>query len=163
VHDLAGLPAAEPRGPAPQAGDLPAAAPAIPVAAPRDAPVEGALLRSAAHLRLETPTLGELELHLRIRENTAHLRVEGDGAHLVEARAGELQRALAGEGLRLGSLDLPGPSTGSEPPSGGPPEHQLAGRGGARNGDEPQQPAPAPAPTPRRPAPRTSGGVHVKA
>ena len=83
-------------------------APALPLpAAPPGHAVEGAVLRSAAHLRIETAAMGDLSLHLRVRDGSLHLRVEGEAAHLVEARAGELSRALASEGLKLAPVELP--------------------------------------------------------
>jgi hypothetical protein len=128
----------------------------------RDGDPSGAVLRHAAHLRIETPADGDLELHLRIREGVAHLRVDGEAAGLVEAQAGELARALQGQGLRLGSLDLPQPEAraGGEHPAEPGLDFE---RGGRERGAEPDDPAPRPPPQPRRPTPAPRGGVHVRA
>lgn len=150
--------AADPRTPERSPGD-PAPLPAPPLHAGEPA-LAGAVLRHAAHLRVETPATGPLELHLRVRDGVAHLRIEGDGARLVEGRAGELSRALAGEGLRLGQLDLP-----ARPPSEPGHAGASAGEGGGRDPrqDRPEPPPPLP-PPPRRPAPRPpSEGLHVEA
>jgi flagellar hook-length control protein FliK len=56
---------------------------------------------------LEAGALGAVDLHLRVRDGTVHLRVDGEAAHLVETRSAELTRALAGEGLKLGSVEVP--------------------------------------------------------
>jgi hypothetical protein len=63
--------------------------------------VQGAVLHHAAHLTVDAGALGSIELHLRLRDGALHLRVEGEAGRAVEARAGELSRTLAGEGLRL--------------------------------------------------------------
>jgi hypothetical protein len=143
------------------------AAPATPAplpAAPAGQEVQGAVLRQAAHLRVDAGGLGALELHLRVRDGALHLRVEGDGARAVEARAGELSRALAGEGLKLGGIEAP-------PPDGGARAQGDGGRGGGERRDAWQEardahdaaPSTA-APRPPDPgAPRVERGVHVKA
>lgn len=130
-----------------------------PAAAPRTRgpEVDGAVLRSAAHLRIETPGLGEMELHLRIRDSVAHLRVEGEGAGLLEARAAELSRALAGEGLRLGPIEV-SPHRAPDAGAGDPGSREQ--RGAWRPPEERQQPSPPPPP---RSAPVRRSGVHVKA
>lgn len=79
----------------------------------QEAAADGAVLRNAAHLRVAAPGVGELELHLRIRDGVAHVRVDGDAARVVESHAAELSRALAGEGLKLGQLDAKAPTVAS--------------------------------------------------
>jgi hypothetical protein len=82
------------------------AAPPAPVPAPPPGQdVQGSVLRSAAHLKVDGGALGAVELHLRVREGAIHLRVDGDAARVVEARAGELSRALAREGLTLAPIE----------------------------------------------------------
>jgi hypothetical protein len=131
--------------------------------------VQGALLQHAAHLKIEAGAMGALELHMRVREGALHLRVEGDAAHTVEARAGELSRALAGEGLKLAPIESA-------------PRHAMShgagtqqGAGGGRSFEErreawdqaaesePAQRAPSPRSSQVRPASHRSGNVHVKA
>jgi hypothetical protein len=127
-------PAQPPRAaasPAPEpAAALPRASPARPAAEGGD--VEGAVLRNAAHLRIDSgqPGVGEIELHLRVREGVAHLRVDGEGGHLVAARAPELAAALAGAGLSLGRLETPPPSAVAAPPPSAAPD----GRTGSESG-----------------------------
>jgi flagellar hook-length control protein FliK len=75
-------------------------------AAPAGQEIEGAVLRHAAHLKLDAGPLGSIELHLRVREGALHLRLDGEAAHALEARAGELSRSLAGEGLRLAPIEV---------------------------------------------------------
>ena len=153
----------------PQAGSSEGAAPGQ---------VDGAVLRSAAHLRISAGQggAGDIELHLRIRGGVAHLRVEGDGGHLVGSRAPELASALAGAGLTLGKLEAPAA------PSAAPSSHLSFGDGRGQGGGQPGtfespgdgQPQPGargdahpPAPTPSRSPPGRSpsarGGIHVEA
>ena len=144
--------------------------------------VDGAILRSAAHLRIEGVPggLGELELHLRIRGDVTILRVEGAGAQAVGMRETELAASLAAAGLSLGRLDLPPvPTASGAQMSGGGSHHAGAGAGSGgsqtqSNGQpEPQDRGAAP-PAPPAPDPRnesTRGGrnpprgtrVHVEA
>jgi hypothetical protein len=175
--------------PAPSpAATLPRASPARPAAEGGD--VEGAVLRNAAHLRIDSgqPGVGEIELHLRVREGVAHLRVDGEGGHLVAARAPELAAALAGAGLSLGKLETP-PSaapdgrTGSESgfggsagsgaaPDGQPGSRHPGGHPGLGDPDarpDPRERGPPAAPIPPRPsqghlAPAASRSrIHVEA
>ena len=69
--------------------------------------MSGAVLRNAAHLRVDLGALGAVSLHMRVHEGALHLRVDGEAAGAVEARAGELSRALAGDGLRLAPIEFP--------------------------------------------------------
>jgi hypothetical protein len=50
--------------------------------------------------------MGSVELHLRVRESSLFLKVEGDAAQVLGARAGELSRTLAAEGLRLAPVEV---------------------------------------------------------
>jgi hypothetical protein len=139
--------------------------------------VDGAILRSAAHLRIEGVPggLGEVELHLRIRGDVTLLRVEGAGAQVVGMREPELAASLAAAGLSLGRLDVPPvPTASGAQTSGGGSHHAGAGSGGSQtpsNGQpEPQDRGTArPAPDPRNESPRGGGNpprgtrVHVEA
>ena len=168
--------------PAGRTGAPPAsAAPALPrlalAATAGDGPpasVDGALLGNAAHLRISTGQagVGDIELHLRVRGGVAHLRVDGEGGHLVGKSTTELSSALAGAGLSLGKLETPSAAA----PAGAQADanRDPAGHGGARDsqgegfrppGGEPQERAAATAPAPRatgRGANRR-GGIHVEA
>jgi hypothetical protein len=129
---------------------------------PSGAPdVQGSVMRNAANLRVDTGGLGALELHLRVRDGTLHLRVEGEGARAVEARSGELARALASEGLRLAIVEAP------------PQDARAGGEGGRGGGErrdawqEARDARELPIPPQPRPAGEVSAawarGVHVKA
>ncbi len=90
-----------------------ASQPAAPLPAPgAGQELQGGVLRSAAHLKLDAGSAGTLELHLRVRDGALHLRVEGEGARALEARSGELSQALAGEGLKLAPIELGGTDAG---------------------------------------------------
>jgi hypothetical protein len=84
-----------------------------------------------------------------VRDGVAHLRVEGEAARAVEARAAELGRALAGEGLRLGELEVRPPSDRG----GALADHRHRGhdpRGGRQGSEDPQpRAAPPPPPSPK--------------
>jgi hypothetical protein len=86
------------------------------------AELSGALLPHAAHLKVTSDTLGEVALHLRVRDGVAHVRVEAETAQALDARAPELARALAAEGLKLGSFEAERPERRPEPGAahGGP-------------------------------------------
>jgi hypothetical protein len=143
------LPAAEPRAPRTATASAAAQRAGAPLPPPPPGQeVSGAVLRSAAHLKVDTGTLGALELHLRVRDGALHLRVTGEAAPLVEARSGELSRALAGEGLRLAPVELPpGDGTAAQP---GPREGREQRRqawdeaGEARQGATPSASRPPP-------------------
>jgi len=126
--------------------------------------LQGGLLRSAAHLTLDPGTAGSLELHLRVRDGALHLRVEGEGARAVEARAGELSSALAGEGLKLAPIELGGADAG--PRSGGEGGRGFEERRDAwqEAADAHHQPAATPSPAGRgEAAPQGDRGIHVEA
>jgi len=97
--------AAEPR-PVVRAAAAPiATASPIPLP-PKGLDVQGAVLQSAAHLKVDTGTMGAIELHLRIRDGAVHLRVDGDVASTMQSRSGDLSRSLAGEGLKLAPIEV---------------------------------------------------------
>jgi hypothetical protein len=142
--------------------------------------VEGAVLQHAAHLRIEANQqgLGEIELHLRVRGGVAHLRVDGDGGHVVAAHAQELATALASAGLSLGQLDGPAarppvpaapPAAGAEPQAGGDGrtagfDAPAQGHAEPRDPGEPGTPAhPHPSSARRGRSPSGGGRVHVEA
>ncbi len=101
-------PPAEAKAVARTATPLAPARPASPLPPPpAGQDVSGAVLRNAAHLRVELGALGAVSLHMRVHEGALHLRVDGEAAGAVEARAGELSRALAGDGLRLAPIEFP--------------------------------------------------------
>jgi flagellar hook-length control protein FliK len=147
-----------------------------PAAVPRGAPLQppelpqtllgGAILPHTAHLRLESESLGDLALHLRVRDGVAHLRVEGEQAGRLAGRSHELQQALAAEGLALGQLELERPAVPAAP--AGQPPRSAADQGtpqGERERPERDEPTPgqhtgaAPA---RRPSGRATAH-HVEA
>ncbi len=104
--------------------------------------VDGAILRSAAHLRIEGVPggLGDVELHLRVRGDVALLRVEGAGAPAMGGRETELASALASAGLSLGRLDLPpvATATGAQAGSSGHRGGADAGPGGSQTSPQGQ-------------------------
>jgi hypothetical protein len=130
----------------------------------------GAILPGAAHLRLQSDTLGELALHLRVRDGVAHLRVEGEQAPQLLQHGQELQRALAAEGLKLGQLEAERPQAQAAAPAdaartapdqgqgGGPPPGQ---RDPADHDATPADPR-ASGPGPSRPSSRRTAH-HVEA
>jgi len=95
------------RDPEPARARAPALHPAA-AAAPEAAEpgLSGAVLARGAHLHLTTDTLGDVSLHLRLKDGAAHVRVEADARAAVEARAPELARALAAEGIGLARLEV---------------------------------------------------------
>jgi hypothetical protein len=135
-------------------------------------------MRSAAHLRISPGQSGggDIELHLRIRGGVAHLRVDGDGGHLVAKSAPELASALSSAGLSLGKLETPSPGPSAALEHSAKPDAQ--GDGGRRGGDfefgreeqprsserggglvSPQQPSR----TRSGPTPTAPGRIHVEA
>ncbi|OFX26337.1 MAG: hypothetical protein A2V77_19605 [Anaeromyxobacter sp. RBG_16_69_14] len=124
--------------------------------------VQGAVLHHAAHLTVDAGALGSIELHLRLRDGALHLRVEGEAGRAVEARAGELSRTLAGEGLRL-AIEAPsreGSALGNTGEGGRDfEERREAWSEAADARDRIPVAVPATKPTPTV----TPGGVHVTA
>ncbi|MFO0580801.1 MAG: flagellar hook-length control protein FliK [Anaeromyxobacter sp.] len=155
-------PAAPTREPAPAAPPRPPEPAHEPHAGP------GLLGNGAAHVRLESETLGDVALHLRLRDGAATVRVEADDPSALERRAPELARALAAEGLTLTRVDFDrrdAPVQPSAPDQGG--RDAGADAGGRQRGqdatarDDAPPPAPrqAPRPTPSRPARRPGHDV----
>jgi hypothetical protein len=142
-----------------------AAAPALPLP---DVTADGAVLRNAAHLRISAPGVGDLELHLRVRDGVAHVRVDGDAGRALESRAAELSRALAGEGLKLGALDAkPAPAAAASFADAGSSSSRDHGSSGRHRDDPSAPPPPTSPPAPRRApgatSPATSGRYAVRA
>jgi flagellar hook-length control protein FliK len=149
---------------------VPSPLPALPIE-PGEAVVSGAVMPSVAHLHVSSDTLGDVALHLRIQDGAAHVRVEGGSRAALEARAPELARALAAEGLGLARLEHE-PRGSNHPQQGGQGAAQ-GDPGGDRRGSaeghsssdgrergEPPPPPRAPArPTTTR-TPRAHGGAH---
>ncbi|HUK66219.1 MAG TPA: hypothetical protein VLV17_05280 [Anaeromyxobacteraceae bacterium] len=133
-------------------------------AVPAGQEVQGAVLQSAAHLRVDTPDQGALELHLRIRDGAVQLRVDGDSARLVESRSSELSHSLAGQGLKLAPIET---TTTQEQPglrSGGEGGRQSEERREAWNeAQEARERGTSPAPTASSTPSATEAGIHVKA
>jgi hypothetical protein len=143
----------------------PRAAPALPQEPPQTA-LAGTILPHTAHLRLESETLGDLALHLRVRDGVAHVRVEGEQAAQLAGRGHELKQALAAEGLKLGHLEVERPQVQGAPQGG---QAQTAADQGSPQGqrDRPERDDPTPgARTAAAPARRPSGRAtahHVEA
>jgi hypothetical protein len=157
---------AEPRA-APRLAAAEAPAPAQPShlpSAPAGQDVQGAVLRNAAHLHVDTGNLGALELHLRVRDGAVHMRVDGDSAHVVEAHAAELSRSLASEGLRLAPLEASS-RDGAALQSGadGGRQGQERREHWGEAADARHRAPPAPAAVAKANPSSLSGTVHVKA
>jgi hypothetical protein len=89
------------------------------------------VLPHAAHLRVESDLLGQVELHVRIREGVAHLRLEGPSASAAQSLLPELRSALAREGLALGEVEItPAPAQPAAP------AQASTGGGIGSNGEE---------------------------
>jgi hypothetical protein len=126
--------------------------------------LDGAILRSAAHFRIEgTPGgPGDIELHLRLRGDVAHVRIDGSIGRAAAANAPELASALATAGLTLGKLDTPQVAASSGSSFNASGDRPFTGQGSGHFNPQSQgQPEPhdrgaaAQAPPP---APRASGG-----
>jgi hypothetical protein len=164
-------PGAEPTAaPAPAASAAPR-----PSAVPADWTPAGPASTGVAHVRVATDTLGDVALHLRIRDGAATVRLEADATAPLEGRSPELARALAAEGITLARLDVdrrdvataaaPREPTGSGQAGsqGQPGAHLSGGSGGGAGtrGDETPPPAaPNAAPPPARPPRRARPGAH---
>jgi hypothetical protein len=141
--------------------------------------VDGAILQSAAHLRIEgTPGgAGDIELHLRVRGDVTHVRIDGEAGRVAAVHAPDLANALATVGLSLGRLETPpvaapspsasssgfGDRSGTDPGAGqsqsqpqGQPEPRDPGASGG-------QPLPQPASPLSRRQPARGARVHVQA
>jgi hypothetical protein len=115
------------------------------------------VLTSGAHLRFTTDALGEVALHLRIQDGAAHVRVESNAHAAVEARAPELARALAAEGIGLAHLEVdPRPQPSAPVPGSDGGDRTASGDGGQPRGHgTPEDTGPG-QPAPRAPPRRTS-------
>ncbi len=128
--------------------------------------VGGTILPHTAHLRLESETLGDLALHLRVRDGVAHVRMEGEQAAQLAGRGQELQRALAAEGLKLGQLEIEKPAVPAAPQGG---QARTAADQGAPQGqrEAPERDEPSGAPrqgaAPARKPTGRSTAHHVEA
>ncbi|MFT3915796.1 MAG: flagellar hook-length control protein FliK [Anaeromyxobacteraceae bacterium] len=155
--------------PAAPARDLtPAAPPRPPEPAPEAHAGAGLLGHGAAHVRLESETLGDVALHLRLRDGNATVRIEADDPSALEQRAPELARALAAEGLSLTRVDFerrdapvqpPAPDQGGRDAGSEPGGRQRGQDATARDDAPPPPPRPAPRPTPSRTARRSGHDV----
>ncbi len=141
------------------------AAPRTPSPIPPPPPgqdVQGAVLRHAAHLTVDAGALGSVELHLRLRDGALHLRVEGEAGRAVEARASELSRTLAGEGLRL-AIETPSREGSALGSTGDGGRHFEERREAWNEAADARDRAPAAAPATKTTSTVTPGGVHVTA
>ncbi len=141
--------------------------------------VTGAILQSAAHLRIEGVPggIGDIELHLRVRGDVTHVRIDGEAGRIASLNAPELATALASAGLSLGRLDTPPvaapsaatPSGAFGQRSGGDPgaNHSQSQSQGQPEPHLPGQPPPSHQPRSTRDASGRSttrgGRVHVEA
>lgn len=99
-----------------------------------------------ARVRLDPPSLGEVELEVRLRGQSIELtlRTHGEGAHaLLSAERGAIGQILASRELRLESFVVT--TGGGETPTGVGSEGG-ASAGGREPGGEPPGRGPAPAP-----------------
>ncbi|HET6439940.1 MAG TPA: flagellar hook-length control protein FliK [Anaeromyxobacter sp.] len=109
-------------------------------AEPGETVVSGAVMPAAAHLRLSSDTLGEVALHLRLQDGAAHIRIEGTDKSAVEARAPELVRALAAEGIGLARIEVqtsPARPDSDGSPGGMQPDLQRQSNPGEGGGQDP--------------------------
>jgi hypothetical protein len=155
------LPGSQPPTPAaetPRAAALgPPARAAAPLPAdPNQTSLGGAILPGGAHLRLESEGMGDLALHLRVRDGVAHLRVEGEQAGQLVGRGQELQRALAAEGLKLGQLEVERPPAPSAALGDGARTAGEQGQAGGQPGQPQDRPDRDPGPAAQGAGPATS-------
>lgn len=108
----------------PNSGEAKVAAPAAPTAtdfrsevlAPdptaADLNIRGGVQGQSAKLVVDAGQgLGELELHLRVRQGVASVRIEGESAAtMVAGRTDELRRSVESQGLTLGSIEVARPA-----------------------------------------------------
>jgi hypothetical protein len=157
----ASLAAPPPPGPASRAEGPHPAAPVTRTATPDprpEVPAGSVLLPQTAHVRFTSGALGDIALHLRLRDGRATVRLEADNPGDLRGRAPELARALAAEGLSLARLDVERrealPAALPHDPAGDPAaRHSGGGRGGGAEEGAPGDPH-APPPRPPTPAPR---------
>jgi len=161
---VSGPAAAERSAGAPTASSVAAPDAALPELPP--GVVDGAVLPGAAHLRLSGDGMGEVSLHLRLRDGIAHVRVEADSAGLLRDRAPELSRALAAEGLTLGRLEVDPPPPLGAAPGGAADDGTNSRRQREQDGcegDAPPRSAPRGASRPARNRPARPGKIDVEA
>lgn len=93
---------------APPAEPAAAPAPVQPLVQPllEDASLRIAMQPDQARLTLDVAQVGDLSLHLRVRDGVADVSATGAAAHLLERRGTELGVALQGTGLALGQFDV---------------------------------------------------------
>ncbi len=96
-------------------------------------------MTAAAHLRISSDTLGDVALHLRIQDGAAHIRMEGPSRSAIEARAPELARALAAEGIGLARIEIQPRTTGDSTTGNRNPD-PGAGQQQDRAGADPRSP-----------------------
>lgn len=113
--------------------DAPAVASVLPAEALQDDSIRGAVMTNAAHLHLETGSMGELGLHVRIREGVAEVRLDGAAAPVLKAREPELREALAAEGVRLGQLAVGASNETGNQTTGDDPRRQQRDASNARD------------------------------
>jgi hypothetical protein len=118
--------------------------------AQEDPTLRAVVLPQTAHVRCEVDGAGELALHLRVRDGVADVRLDGQAAQLLN-RVSDLEAALASEGLRLGSFDLPQDQQR---------RHEQAN---PADDDVPFRPRPNPNRAPEAAAVSSAGRLHVKA
>lgn len=93
----------------------------------------GTLTSGDANLRLSSAVLGEVSLHVRVKDSAATIRLEADSTASLEGRTHELARDLASQGLSLAHLEL---TQREAPPTEAPREPAaLDGRGSAQGDD----------------------------
>lgn len=96
------------------------------------------------HWRMDVPEMGEIQVHLRLEDETVRARVvvsEGSTLHLLETQAHLFRDRLTESGLTLGSFDVCTNSEGTshqrqeakEPPRAQPRSPGTAWRGRAAN------------------------------
>jgi hypothetical protein len=141
--------------------------------------VDGAILQSAAHLRIEGAPggAGDVELHLRVRGDVTHVRIDGEVGRVAAVHAPELANALASVGLSLGRLETPPVASASPASSSNGFGHRSGSDPGTgQSHSQPQgQPEPDPGGPPGPPRPQAASHhpsgrqpargarVHVKA
>jgi flagellar hook-length control protein FliK len=121
------------------------------------------VLGQAAHLRITSDTLGDVALHLRIRDGQATVRLEADAPGALERRAPELARALAAEGLALARFEVERREAPQQAPARDPSGDAAArhSHDGGRGQADRRTPDDPPAPAPRRESgPRARRSAH---
>ena len=126
-----------------------------------DPSLRATVMSDKAVLSLDAGGGHELELHLRVKDGVADVRVDGAGAAALDIRPHELRVALAGEGITLGRFD-----SGQQPPQH---QHQHQQAADAASDEPAPRPAssspraPAVEPAPQHPTASRDRGVHITA